>query len=141
MLVDLDVVVDVDHMVTVTVSGNEGTSLGSLVRPAGPDELASGGGRGLILLDALAAILADKTLEPAFIAEVLVPPSEADIAREIGRDVDPDAIFRARTALRALMGLHLVEEIELVLELDVDLRVGLVAAGRHIEIMDRERVG
>jgi aminopeptidase N len=59
------------------------------------------------LLDALAAILADKSLEPAFVAEVLSPPSEADIAREIGRDVDPDAIFRARTALRALMGLHL----------------------------------
>jgi aminopeptidase N len=59
------------------------------------------------LLDALAAILADKTLEPAFIAEALSPPSEADIAREIGRDVDPDAIFRARTALRTLIGLHL----------------------------------
>ena len=59
------------------------------------------------LLDALAAILADKSLEPAFIAEVLSPPSEADIAREIGRDVDPDAIFRARVALRALIGLHL----------------------------------
>jgi aminopeptidase N len=59
------------------------------------------------LLDALAAILADRSLEPAFVAEVFSPPSEADIAREIGRDVDPDAIFRARTALRALMGLHL----------------------------------
>jgi aminopeptidase N len=59
------------------------------------------------LLDALAAILADKDLEPAFIAEALSPPGEADIAREIGRDVDPDAIFRARAALRALMGLHL----------------------------------
>ena len=59
------------------------------------------------LLDALAAILADGSLEPAFIAEALAPPSEADIAREIGRDVDPDAIFRARTALRTLMGLHL----------------------------------
>ena len=58
------------------------------------------------LLDALAAILADKALEPAFVAEALSPPSEADIAREIGRDVDPDAIFRARTALRALIGLR-----------------------------------
>ena len=48
-----------------------------------------------------------RSLEPAFVAEALSPPSEADIAREIGRDVDPDAIFRARTALRALMGLHL----------------------------------
>src|SRR5262249_13343281 len=52
------------------------------------------------LLDALATILADKSLEPAFIAEALSPPSEADIAREIGQDVDPDAIFRARMALR-----------------------------------------
>ena len=52
------------------------------------------------LLDALAVILNDKTLEPAFVAEVLLPPSEADIAREIGRDVDPDAIFRARAGLR-----------------------------------------
>jgi aminopeptidase N len=59
------------------------------------------------LLDALAAILADRTLEPAFVAEALTPPSEADIAREIGRDVDPDAIFRARMGLRALIGLHL----------------------------------
>jgi aminopeptidase N len=59
------------------------------------------------LLDALAAILADKTLEPAFVAEALNPPSETDIAREIGRDVDPEAIFRARAALRALIGLHL----------------------------------
>jgi aminopeptidase N len=59
------------------------------------------------LLDALATIMADKSLEPAFVAETLSPPSEADIAREIGRDVDPDAIFRARAALRALIGLHL----------------------------------
>ena len=59
------------------------------------------------LLDALGAILADSALEPAFIAETLSPPSEADIAREIGQDVDPDAIFGARAGLRALIGLHL----------------------------------
>ena len=35
-------------------------------------------------------------LEPAFVALALTPPSEADIAREIGRDVDPDAVFAAR---------------------------------------------
>ena len=35
------------------------------------------------LLEALDAILADSSLEPAFVAEVLVPPSEADTAREI----------------------------------------------------------
>ncbi|MGA7390451.1 MAG: aminopeptidase N [Pseudolabrys sp.] len=56
------------------------------------------------LMVALAAILEDPALEPAFIALALVPPGEGDIAREIGRDIDPDAIFRARAALRATIG-------------------------------------
>ena len=56
------------------------------------------------LIAALAAILGDDRLEPAFVALVLVPPGEGDIAREIGRDIDPDAIFRARKALRAEIG-------------------------------------
>jgi aminopeptidase N len=59
------------------------------------------------LLEALAAILADGTLEPAFVALMLTLPGEADIAREIGRDVDPDAIFAARAALRTAVGEHL----------------------------------
>jgi aminopeptidase N len=58
-------------------------------------------------LAALGAILADPRLEPAFVAQVLTPPGEADIAREIGRDIDPDAIFAARSALRAAIGAHL----------------------------------
>lgn len=33
-----------------------------------------------------------------------MPPGEGDIAREIGRDIDPDAIFRARLGLRAAIG-------------------------------------
>ena len=53
---------------------------------------------------ALGAILADAALEPAFIALTLTPPSEPDIAREIGHDVDPDAIFAARRQLRATIG-------------------------------------
>jgi aminopeptidase N len=56
------------------------------------------------LMAALAAILADSKLEPAFMALTLTPPSEADIAREIGRDVDPDAVFAARKKLRAAIG-------------------------------------
>jgi aminopeptidase N len=56
------------------------------------------------LIAALAAILSDRALEPAFVSLALTPPSEADIAREIGKDVDPDAIFRARTRLRAAIG-------------------------------------
>jgi aminopeptidase N len=61
------------------------------------------------MLRALAAVLADPALEPAFVAMVLAVPSEADIAREIGRDVDPDAIFAAYTGLRAAVGTHLAE--------------------------------
>jgi aminopeptidase N len=59
------------------------------------------------LIAALAAALADQSLEPAFVALMLTLPSEADIARDIGRDVDPDAIFAARSALRALLGTRL----------------------------------
>jgi aminopeptidase N len=61
--------------------------------------------------DALAAVLADETLEPAFTALALTLPSEADIARDIGRDVDPDAIFRERTGLRMIIGRHLAAEL------------------------------
>ena len=59
------------------------------------------------LMAALGAILNDGKLEPAFVALTLTPPSEADIAREIGRDVDPDATFAARTHLRAAIGRRL----------------------------------
>jgi aminopeptidase N len=59
------------------------------------------------LLDAFAATLADSSLEHAFVALALTVPSEADLAREIGRDVDPDAIFTVRRTLRADMGKHL----------------------------------
>ena len=56
---------------------------------------------------ALAAILDDATLEPAFVALALTPPGDSDIAREIGRDIDPDAIYRARLGLRRDIGVNL----------------------------------
>jgi aminopeptidase N len=59
------------------------------------------------LIAALGAILGGAHVEPAFIALTLPPPSEADIARELGRDVDPDAIFTARRHLRAAIGAQL----------------------------------
>src|SRR5205807_41838 len=61
------------------------------------------------LLAALGAVLADGTLEPAFVALALTLPGEADIAREIARDVDPDAVFAARRGLQAAVGEHLAE--------------------------------
>ena len=53
------------------------------------------------LIAALATIVEDPALEPAFVALALVPPGEGDIAREIGRDIDPDLIFRARSVFRS----------------------------------------
>ena len=54
-------------------------------------------------IDALGAVADDEGLEPAFRAQVLQLPSEADVAREIGRDLDPDAIATARNTIRAVI--------------------------------------
>jgi aminopeptidase N len=45
----------------------------------------------------------------AFAAQVLEVPSETDIAREIGADIDPDAILDARQSLRKTLGISLAE--------------------------------
>ena len=42
--------------------------------------------------------------DPAFVAQALSLPSEQDLAREIARDVDPDAIHQARQALKIAIG-------------------------------------
>ncbi|HZP79683.1 MAG TPA: aminopeptidase N [Pseudolabrys sp.] len=63
------------------------------------------------LITALGSVLGDTRLEPAFVALTLAPPSESDIAREIGRDIDPDAVYRARAALRASIGERLSTEL------------------------------
>ena len=44
-------------------------------------------------------IAADASLEPAYRALAITLPSETDIARDIGKDIDPDAIFVARRGL------------------------------------------
>ena len=59
------------------------------------------------LMRALANLIEDVTLEPAFAALSLIPPDESDIAREIGREIDPDAIHNARRALRVEIGRRL----------------------------------
>ena len=53
------------------------------------------------LVEALAEVAENDALEPAFRAQVLQLPGESDIAREIGRDIDPDAIAAARNRLRS----------------------------------------
>ncbi len=49
------------------------------------------------------SIAADEALEPAYRALALTLPAEADIAREVGKEIDPDAIFAAREALAAFI--------------------------------------
>jgi aminopeptidase N len=68
------------------------------------------------LVEALARLLDDHTLEPAFVALALAMPSEADIAREIGKDVDPQAVFEARGALRAEIGRSLAPHLAAIYE-------------------------
>ncbi|MBL8590626.1 MAG: aminopeptidase N [Methylobacteriaceae bacterium] len=59
-----------------------------------------GGALGRVLEGALRS----QSPDHASAAQIATLPSEADIAREIGADVDPDAIFLARKALRAALG-------------------------------------
>ncbi|HEU4519654.1 MAG TPA: aminopeptidase N, partial [Microvirga sp.] len=71
--------------------------------------LATGGGIDAAGEEGLAAALLafverDALNDPAFASLVLALPSEADIAQEIGRDVDPDAVHDARRALRRRIG-------------------------------------
>ncbi|HUU24687.1 MAG TPA: aminopeptidase N [Methyloceanibacter sp.] len=56
------------------------------------------------LAQTLAATVRDETLGPAYRAEALKLPSESDIARELGRNVDTDAVHAARNGLRAKIG-------------------------------------
>ncbi len=50
----------------------------------------------------------DALADPAFAAQVLRLPAPADIAREIGKEIDPDAIFAAHRALSTAIGTALL---------------------------------
>src|SRR4051812_40630752 len=64
------------------------------------------------LATALGAFLErEATRDPAFAALVLTLPGEAEIAQEIGADVNPDAIYRARTATRRIIGARLMDRL------------------------------
>ncbi|HEY1944624.1 MAG TPA: aminopeptidase N [Roseiarcus sp.] len=64
-----------------------------------PDDAAFVDAYGSVAVDALTG-----RIDPAFAALTLALPSEADIAREMAANVDPDAIFRARDNLRGALG-------------------------------------
>lgn len=63
-------------------------------------------------IDAIGMIVADERLEPALRAQVLALPSESDIARIIAKDIDPDAIHKARKALRRKLAQRLGNKLE-----------------------------
>ena len=58
-------------------------------------------------IDAIGSLLATETKDQAFVAQAISLPTENDLAREIGTDVDPAAIFAARRALRRAMARRL----------------------------------
>jgi aminopeptidase N len=49
-------------------------------------------------------IVLDDSLEPAFRAMALTLPSESELARMIGKNIDPDIVYGARRALLAALG-------------------------------------
>jgi aminopeptidase N len=61
------------------------------------------------LAHTLAAGATADTFPAAYRAELLKLPSESDIARELGRDVDTDAVRTAREALRTTIGRRMRE--------------------------------
>ncbi len=61
----------------------------------------------MAFIAALKRVLDAGTIDPAFAAQVVTLPGEADIAREIAEDVDPEAIFTARKVLRETIGREL----------------------------------
>jgi len=56
------------------------------------------------LANALGATARDEALLPAYRAEFLKLPTESDVARELAREVDTDAVHEARETLRATIG-------------------------------------
>jgi aminopeptidase N len=68
-----------------------------------------------------AAVLSDE-LEPAYRAELLKLPTQADIARVIGKNVDPALIHRAQRRLYGLIGRTLGSQLE-------DLYAAMAEAG------------
>jgi aminopeptidase N len=63
-------------------------------------------------LEALGAALQDPASDPAFLAQLFSPPTEGDIARELGQNVDPDAILAARRHLKRAVLAALRPQIE-----------------------------
>jgi aminopeptidase N len=58
-------------------------------------------------IEALGVTVANPELDPGYRAQFMFLPSESELARVLGRDVDPSAIHLARKALRKAIGTSL----------------------------------
>ena len=85
-------------------------------------------------IDAIGNVLDLWATDPAFTAQATSLPAEADIAREIGSDVDPDAIHLARRELRRSIGARLRDRLTAIhteLSADVAYSPDARSAGRR----------
>ncbi|MEM7302561.1 MAG: aminopeptidase N [Pseudomonadota bacterium] len=85
-------------------------------------------------LSTLENLAIDTDLEPAFRAFALTPPGESDVARAIGKDIDPDRIHAVRTALDAAIAKRIAplgEELQAELAPETQYSPGATSAGKR----------
>jgi aminopeptidase N len=68
------------------------------------------------LIAVLSATASDAALEPAFRAQALTLPTEADIAREIGSNIDTDVVHAARDGVMRSVAKAMVEPLAALLD-------------------------
>ncbi len=83
-------------------------------------------------IEAIRDTVFDESLEPEFRAQVAAIPSVADIAREIGKNVDPDSILKARNIVTKAIGKSLGDD-------GLDLIKNL--AKRQLDVNELEAAG
>jgi aminopeptidase N len=63
------------------------------------------------LIDALSNALDNSKLDNAFLAQLFSLPDESDIAQQIGKNIDPDAILAARRKIKRDIGIALKDKL------------------------------
>jgi len=63
------------------------------------------------LIEALDSALDNTKLDDAFLAQLFILPDESDIAQQIGKNIDPDAILAARRKIKRDLGVALKEKL------------------------------
>jgi len=68
--------------------------------------------RGTAFAEMMRTVLADRKLDPDFVAQMILLPGEQAIAQLIGKDVDVDAIHEARETLRVAISADVRDELK-----------------------------